>query len=246
MAMSRRYYCSVPIDGDAVVLQGSEAHHLLHVLRARPGDSVVLFDGSGYECEARVFACKRNQVELGVESRRLVDRELPYSLTLGCPLPKGDRSRWIVEKSVELGVTRIVPLITRHAEPPPQGAKATEKLHRYVVEASKQCGRNRLASIEPPLHWQDWLQLPNQCADAANSVIRRVAHPDATPYVGLRSTHTCASAYVAVGPEGGLCDQEIVDAQAAGWDLVGLGPRILRIETAAIAMILAVAKSSNG
>src|SRR5690606_32869891 len=110
-----RCYSHDRIASDQVTLDGSEAHHLLHVLRAAPGMSVTLFDGSGAEFEAEVAACKRSTIELRILQRREVDRELPYPLVLGVPLPKGDRQRWIVEKAVELGVTRLVPLITERS-----------------------------------------------------------------------------------------------------------------------------------
>jgi 16S rRNA (uracil1498-N3)-methyltransferase len=240
--MARRCYSETPIDGDITTLDGSEAHHLLHVLRAAPGMSVTLFDGSGCEFDAEVIACKRSTVELTITERREVDRELPQPLVLGVALPKGDRQRWIVEKSVELGVTRLVPLITERSEK--QGG---EKLGRYVVEASKQCGRNRLMEIAEPMRWGDWLAAAVHSvggvsdADSAPQseplTLRRwVAHPTgyrptAAAFAGQRPT------LLAIGPEGGLSDAEVEAAAAAGWEVVGLGERILRIETAAMGLV---------
>ena len=97
--MSRRLYSEQPIaSATGVVIDGGEAHHLLHVLRASPGMQITLFDGSGWEFDAEVAACGRSTVELTVHDRSEVNRELPFPLTLGVPLPKGDRQRWIVEK----------------------------------------------------------------------------------------------------------------------------------------------------
>lgn len=225
--MARRCYSETPIDGDHATLDGSEAHHLLHVLRATPGTEVTLFDGSGCEFDAEVTACKRSTVELAVTARREVDRELPQPLVLGVALPKGDRQRWIVEKSVELGVTRLVPLITERSEK--QGG---DKLGRYVVEASKQCGRNRLMEIAEPVRWSDWLG-----EDGGDPDVRRwVAHP-----TGMQPTAAKLSerrpTLLAIGPEGGLSDAEVEAAVAAGWEVVGLGERILRIETAALGLV---------
>ncbi|QDT71075.1 RsmE family RNA methyltransferase [Lacipirellula limnantheis] len=240
--MPRRCYSESPIDGDLATLDGSEAHHLLHVLRAAPGMSVTLFDGSGREFDAEVTACKRSTVELAITERREVDRELPHPLVLGIALPKGDRQRWIVEKSVELGVSRLVPLITERSEK--QGG---DKLVRYVVEASKQCGRNRLMEIVEPMRWSDWLDADIRsvggvfAADFAHHAeplrFRRwVAHP-----TGHRPTAAALAeqrpTLVAIGPEGGLSDAEVEAAVAAGWDVVGLGERILRIETAALGLV---------
>lgn len=225
--MARRCYSETPIEGDRATLDGSEAHHLLHVLRATPGTDVTLFDGSGCEFDAEVTACKRSTVELAVTARREVDRELPQPLVLGVALPKGDRQRWIVEKSVELGVTRLVPLVTERSEK--QGG---DKLGRYVVEASKQCGRNRLMEIAEPVRWSDWMAERQGEAD----VRRWVAHPTGVQPTAAQLTERRPT-LLAIGPEGGLSDAEVAAAVAAGWEVVGLGERILRIETAALGLV---------
>ena len=178
--MARRCYSETPIDGDQATLDGSEAHHLLHVLRAAPGMSVTLFDGSGCEFDAEVTACKRSTVELAITERREVDRELPQPLVLGVALPKGDRQRWIIEKSVELGVTRLVPLITERSEK--QGG---DKLGRYVIEASKQCGRNRLMEIAEPVRWGDWLATESSAGGVSDADSR--ARPKDAPPLGRSS-----------------------------------------------------------
>lgn len=227
--MPRRCFSDALITDSHATLAGSEAHHLLHVLRAAPGMVVTLFDGSGMEFDAEVAACGRSTVDLNVIERREVNRELPFPLALGVALPKGDRQRWIVEKAVELGVTRLVPLATERSEK--QGG---EKLGRYVIEASKQCGRNRLMEIADTQRWSDWLvTMPR--GDAAMPVRAWVAHPTGRRLTAGDSSHD-RPAMIAIGPEGGLTDDETVEAVAAGWELIGLGPRILRIETAAIAL----------
>lgn len=225
--MTRRCYSATPISDAAAILDGAEAHHLLHVLRAAPGMHVTLFDGSGCEFEAEVVACRRAAVELSILERREVNRELPFELTLGAAIPKGDRQRWLVEKAVELGVTRLVPLATERSE-----KHDADKLVRYVVEASKQCGRNRLMEIGPPVAWGDWLVRGGAAGDAR----RWVAHPGGEPIEGADRTAD-RQTFIAVGPEGGFTEAEAEAAVAAGWRLVGLGPRILRIETAAAALV---------
>ncbi len=147
--MSERYFVDKTISGGRVALNGPEAHHLIHVMRAAPGLNVVLFDGSGAEFPAVVQRVGRSDVELAVLSRELVDRELPFDLTLATALPKGDRQKWLVEKAVELGVTRLVPLRTQRAVAQPV-EQALARLRRAVIEASKQCGRNRLMPIDAP------------------------------------------------------------------------------------------------
>ena len=168
--MSDRYFVDEPISPGRVVLAGPEAHHLIHVMRAAPGMRVVLFDGSGAEFPAVVHQVGRNEVELSVVSREEVNRELPVEVTLGVALPKGDRQKWLVEKAVELGVTRIVPLRTQRGVAQPV-EQALVRLRRSVVEASKQCGRNRLLQIDQPQGWSDFV------ADAADVPCRLLAHP---------------------------------------------------------------------
>jgi 16S rRNA (uracil1498-N3)-methyltransferase len=187
---------------------------------------VTLFDGSGDEFDAEVTDCGRTTVDLAVLTRRDVGRELQFSFTLGVPLPKGDRQRWIVEKAVELGVARLVPLHTERSVS--TGEKAGEKLDRCVIEASKQCGRNRLMEIAEPMTWAKWL--------AADPRARRwIADPTGKP-IAAGDLAPTGPTYAAVGPEGGFTDAELDAARAAGWSVVNLGSRILRIETAALVL----------
>src|SRR5436190_713470 len=148
--MSDRFFVSPPIAGDRAVLAGDEARHLAAVMRVQIGDEVVLFDGSGVEFTARVTATRKQAVELAIFERREISRELPFSLTLAVALPKGERQKWLVEKATELGVTRIVPLVTERGVAQPVES-ALERLRRSVIEASKQCGRNRLMEIAAPV-----------------------------------------------------------------------------------------------
>ena len=234
--MSRRYYSAEPVVGAAALLADAEAHHLLHVLRAAPGMRVVLFDGTGAEFEAEVTACRRASVELAVLERRDVNRELRPPLVLGAPLPKGDRTRWLVEKAVELGVTRLVPLVTEHSESS-AGSRGQEKLDRYVIEASKQCGRNRLMEIGASVAWEDWLRLPDKETGADYKLASRrwIADPSGRPIAAADLADELPT-FAAVGPEGGLTEGELAAAVAAGWEVVGLGSRILRVETAVAAL----------
>ncbi len=112
--MSDRYFVESPVASDRAVLTGAEAHHLLHVMRAKAGTRVTLFDGSGWEFDAVVQRTGRNEVELAIAGRQEIDREARIAVTLGVALPKGERQRWLVEKAVELGVARLVPLETEH------------------------------------------------------------------------------------------------------------------------------------
>lgn len=236
--MTDRYYSEPPISGDAARLVGPEAHHLVHVMRAKPGSRVVVFDGSGAEFAARVERIDRGEVELAVLSRNEIDRELPLELTLAVALPKGGRQKWLAQKAVELGVGRIVPLRTERSVAQP-GDHAIARLRRAVIEASKQCGRNRLMEIAHPQSWTDLL------AGTPAVPCRILAHPDRRARAAQPSTRsnplTAAPlpgrVLVAVGPEGGFTAGEVALAMAAGWQTIDLGPRTLRIETAAVLLV---------
>jgi 16S rRNA (uracil1498-N3)-methyltransferase len=238
--MADRYFVETPITGAEARLVGAEAHHLAHVMRAKPGLAVRLFDGSGGEFEARVEKVSRSEVILNVAARVEADCELKRRLTLAVSLPKGERQRWLVEKATELGVAQLVPLITaRSVAQPVAGALA--RLRRAVIEASKQCGRNRLMEIGDALQWSDFVKR------VSTGAARWIAHRSGSDRVHVAGDaqfpapprHTPAGAaeeiVIAVGPEGGFTQEEVAAAIEAGWRQLDLGSRILRVETAAIA-----------
>src|SRR3954468_10272635 len=144
--MSERFFSPRPITAGGMMLDGPEAHHLLHVMRAAVGDEITLFDGSGAEFRATVETVRRTDAELRIVERNEIDRELPFELVVGVALPKGDRQKWLVEKLTELGVSTLIPLITERSVSQPTG-NVLERLRRTVIEAAKQCGRNRLMQI---------------------------------------------------------------------------------------------------
>lgn len=230
--MSERFFSAASITSERVQLEGPEAHHLLHVMRARVGDEVILFDNSGGEFAAVVEKLGRSAADVRIVQRRDVDRELSFALTVGIALPKGDRQKWLVEKLTELGVTALVPLTTTRGVAQPTDS-AIERLERSVIEACKQCGRNRLMQIAAPQTWDVWL-------DQSAMSVRLVAHPGGTSLAELDLSRK-QTTQLAIGPEGGLTEAEVAAAIATGWQPVDLGPRILRVETAAIALAAALA-----
>ncbi|MBI1903208.1 MAG: 16S rRNA (uracil(1498)-N(3))-methyltransferase [Planctomycetia bacterium] len=235
--MTHRFFLEQPPRDGRAVLAGPEAHHLAHVLRAKPGDAALLFDGSGREYAAKVVRVVRDRAELEIVSEAIVDRECPLTMTLGVALPKGDRQRWLLEKLVELGVARLVPLETERGVAQPTG-HALARLRRAVIEASKQCGRNKLMEIRPAAAWSDFVgQARMDKTEEGQPIMRWVAHPGGTQLKeAMRSWPESMpeGAWLAVGPEGGFTGEEMGAAGRAGWQCVDLGPRILRIETAAL------------
>jgi 16S rRNA (uracil1498-N3)-methyltransferase len=225
--MTARFFADQPIRSPQVHLSGPEAHHLLHVMRATVGQEVVLFDGLGAEYRARIEKLQRDHVLRAVLDRQEIDRELSGEVVLGVALPKGDRQRWVVEKCVELGVSRLVPLITSRGVAQPTGS-ALQLVARQVVEASKQCGRNRLMSVAPPMEVEPWL------ASRPPGTAGLLADPTGQPPEGLLPFPV--PAWLAVGPEGGWTDAELQAGRRSDWQVLALGPRILRVETAAVVL----------
>lgn len=235
--MGHRYFSEQRISGNRVDLTGSEAHHLLHVMRAKRGAEIQVFDGSGYEYRCRVTAVARDRATLSVICRSASCRELPHRVLLAVALPKADRARWIVEKATELGVAALVPLVTEHTTATPT-ARQTLRWRRAVVEASKQCGRNRLMDVEEPCRWSRFIDDVHN--GPARDAPRIMADPAAAcPWYSLKdpAAENATRGYIiAVGPEGGFTDREREMAVDRGWQTVCLGRRILRVETAALAL----------
>ncbi|HEY7310961.1 MAG TPA: 16S rRNA (uracil(1498)-N(3))-methyltransferase [Gemmataceae bacterium] len=230
--MAERFYVNCELKPGPVHLQGAEAHHLAVVCRLRPGDAVCLFNGDGRQYPARIEEVGKRAARLEVLAVEEPSRELPFRLEIAAPLPRGDRAQFLLEKLTELGVAAFVPLHTARSVVHPRETKL-DKLQRHVIEASKQCGRNVLLQVRPMV---DWSEL---CKSADLPQQRLLAHPGGEkrcqePF--SRSEMVPDTVLAAVGPEGGFTDDEVALARAAGWRVLDLGPRILRVETAALAL----------
>lgn len=226
--MADRFFTPQPLTPGEFVLDGPEAHHLATVRRFAVRDRVTLFNGDGREYPAEILSLQKKSVALTILRADEVNRELPFSLIVASALPKGDRADFLIEKLTELGVTRFVPLITARSIVQPR----VEKYERMVIEASKQCGRNVLMQVAARTMWKDFVrsELPTQ---------RLVLHTEGGVPLGEGQ-----EAVAAIGPEGGFTDEEIALAVAAGWHQATLGPRILRVETAALAATALLASRS--
>lgn len=238
--MSERFFLATSPRGSTASLTGDEARHLARVLRAKVGDTVRVFDGSGTEWPARIDAIGRDRVDLAVgEPIAPVAKNGPL-LTIAVALPKGDRQKWMVEKLTELGAARLVPLVTARgvAEATPS---AIERLKRSVIEACKQCGRSTLLEIGEPM------PLAACVAGKPAGSLGLVADPGGIPIGNAISpslSRDDLGVLALVGPEGGFTDEELAAAVAAGFTAVSLGPHVLRVETAAIAIAAVVAATA--
>jgi len=225
--MSQRYFLTSPPAASRAVLEGDEARHVARVMRAKPGDDLEVFDGTGCWWPATITGVGRDEIGLEVGEAVSEPAGDGPQLTLAVALPKGDRQKWLIEKLTELGVARLVPLKTTRGVAEPTAA-AIERLRRGVIEACKQCGRCRLLEITAA----DSLESIARLAPAGR---RLLADPAGLP-LAAAGRLTGSNLLAAIGPEGGFTVEEIAAAEAAGFHRISLGPHILRIETAAVAM----------
>lgn len=232
MRLTRIYVDAALSPGSVVDLPAATAAHLAKVLRARSGDELVLFSGDGREFAGTVESVRGSRVTVAVADGRAVDRESPLAVTLVQCTPRGDRMDFIVQKATELGVARIVPVLSQRSVVRLDPAQAESKaLHwrAVAVSACEQCGRNRLPIIEIPR------PLIHYLGDAPATGTRLLLEPEfrscgAAPEVG-------AAVEIAIGPEGGFAADELEAFRISGFGAVRLGPRVLRTETAAIAAV---------
>lgn len=232
--MERVFAPEGPTDGQ-FTLDRDEAHHLTRVRRVEIGKPVIAFDGQGHAWFCHLADSTKSTAMLEVQSEITVSKELAApAIWVGTAVPKGDRFDWIIEKATELGVEFLVPLRCDRSVVDPRSTKL-DRLRRSVIEACKQCGRNDLMTINPPSSLTEFL------ASLAAGELGLIADQG-----GMSMTHLVHSSLsvnrvkVCVGPEGGWTSDERQLAQSYGWKSVGLGPHILRIETAVVAAASAI------
>ncbi len=224
------------------VLSGTAAGHVRRVLRLRSGDPLTLFNGDGWDYPGRIIALRGDHVELQLDQRTHAAPESPLDITLAQGVARGERMDIVLQKATELGVARIVPVVTGRSVVRLDRDRMQRRLAHWqavVIAACEQSGRARLPEVTPALLLGPWLG-----GLAGESSTRILLWPGADRALAGAVT---APGHVTllVGPEGGLTDEERDAAVKAGFVARSLGPRILRTETAAIAA-LAVLQSAAG
>lgn len=226
--MSRFHVRPEAVRGDRVVFDAEEAHHLARVLRLGAGDLVEALDGGGNELTVRLTRVGPRGAEGAVVSRRALHTESPLDLTLAQGIAKGDKMDGIIRMAAELGVTRIVPLLTERALVGAEAApRRLPRWRRVAKEAAKQSGRAVIPDVAPPQAVTDWL-----AAAGSPGLLLCLWENERAPLDERLPAGRPARATVVVGPEGGLTEGEVARLRAAGAVVAGLGPRILRTETA--------------
>ncbi len=231
MAARRLFVPAERLAGSTATLTGSEHHHVSIVLRARPGDALILFDGAGGEVDARIVGIRRDETQVELGARR-IGAPAAAPITLLAAIPRGSRMDMLLQKTVEVGVARIIPLVTARSVVRPEAGRR-ERWTAIAREAARQCGRPDVPAVEGPLDLSDALNVPD-LAPRRLALFEREGAPGLTSALaGLEPAPTA----LLVGPEGGWEPAERDAARAAGFIGVGLGARILRVETAAIVAV---------
>jgi 16S rRNA (uracil1498-N3)-methyltransferase len=240
--MPIRLYIPQPLTAEADLdLPPGAARHA-QVRRVQPGDTLLLFDGQGADWPAQVMAVGRSQVQVRVGQPVAVSRELPLQVQLAVGMPANERMDTLVEKATELGMSALQPLECERSVLRLAGERAQRKQAHWqaVAEAAcEQCGRARLPRVAAVQTLAQWLAgLPAPAADAACAPLRLLLSPgeDSAPLQASVPAH-CTGVLALSGPEGGLSAAEEAAALRAGFLRVGLGPRVLRADTAPLALL---------
>jgi len=231
---SHRIYADIPLSpGSRATLPEAPSRHLSQVMRLRPGDSLVVFNGDGHDYRATLLQPRKDAAVVEIIERGEVEAEPPLAIHLGIGISKGDRMDLVIQKSVELGVAHITPLFTERCVVRLSNERLAKRLAHWqgvLIGACEQSGRRRLPSLHNAISLDEWLR------DAGPGLLlyhraSRSLH-DLPPPGGQIS--------LLVGPEGGLSPSEREWAVDAGFQGVRLGPRVLRTETAPLAALAAI------
>ena len=222
--------------GPDTYLQGDEARHLLQVLRMKVGDQVMLFDNSNQEYQGRIRSISGGKVHFEILGRQTVIRESPIQIILALPLIRPQPFEWILQKGTELGVVTFRPFYSAHSRRNFEKAEMESRMKRWqkiIVEAAKQCERNVLPRLYPAVSFTDIL-------DQEQEALRIIPYEEEfsrTLKDLERQPSSLNSVLALIGPEGGFHQDEVQEAQEKGFVPISLGPRTLRSETAALALI---------
>ena len=231
-----RFYTNQALHKDQrVCLEQTPSHHLIRVLRSKPGSEVLLFNGNGHEYHA-VYEGHENKLAYAkIQSELEPQRESPLNIHVGQGISRGERMDLVMQKSVELGAHVITPLWTQRSQVRLDGKRLAKRLSHWqgiMVSACEQSGRVMMPSLSHTNQLEEWLDTRTE--EETCLVLDPKAEQvltDIRPKQRIR---------VLIGPEGGLEDSEIEKASAAGFSRIKLGPRVLRTETAAIAVLAAI------
>ncbi len=219
-------------------LERDETHHLQHVLRAREGDSVEIFDGEGHTVSSRISGISRHKISLSPDADIVTHPRLPCRVTLAQCTAKANRMNWIIEKAVELGAAEIVPVISQRTVVKQNREHTSGKVQRWqriAVGAARQCNTAWLTHVMPPMPISE-IKAPIPGGMAIVAALTT----DTVPLKSILANPRPESLTALIGPEGDFTDEELRTVCQRGFTPVSLGPNVLRTETAGLYVISAV------
>ncbi|MDX1902295.1 MAG: 16S rRNA (uracil(1498)-N(3))-methyltransferase [Gammaproteobacteria bacterium] len=233
--MTTRLFQNIPLAVKAVVsLDDAASHHLARVLRAQLKETVILFNGEGGEYEGIISIIEKKSVQVTLTAFHPREAESSLDICLLQGISRGEKMDYTLQKSVELGVKQIVPLLTERCNIKRESSHFEKKVRHWqqiIISACEQCGRNRIPTLTMPQTLEDFLNIQQPFDHAF------VLAPTATGTLKAHAIPPHARIALLIGPEGGLSNAEIQLAATKNYLPLGLGPRILRTETAALAAI---------
>ncbi|MCW8335736.1 16S rRNA (uracil(1498)-N(3))-methyltransferase [Vibrio paucivorans] len=235
MRIPRIYHPETIHQLGTLALSDDAAGHIGRVLRMKEGQDVLLFDGSGAEFPATISSVGKKNVDVNITERIERSSESPLDLHLGQVVSRGDKMEFTIQKSVELGVNTITPLISERCGVKLDQKRFEKKLAQWqkiAISACEQCGRNTVPVIRPIMQLKQW------CAEQTDA-LKLNLHPRAKYSINTLPT-PIEKVRLLIGPEGGLSEQEIDMTQDYQFEETLLGPRVLRTETAALTAITAL------
>lgn len=233
--LMRRFFAET--SSGSIIISGSDAHHITDVLRLKAGDEIIVCGGDGYDCITRLTSLSKDEVCGDIIARSPSTAEPPVKIRLFQCLPKGDKFEYIIQKTVELGVTEIVPVQASRCIvkiPAAKAAAKTDRWNKIAESAAKQSGRGLIPKVCAPMDFKDAVKLFTDCDIP---VVAYELENELSLKKVLSGKPYAKTVNVFIGPEGGIDDREIATLKSAGGISVSLGPRILRTETAPLAVL---------
>jgi len=239
MRIPRLYTTQTLSENTSIQLEDNAAHYLKNVLRMKPKRELILFNGEGGQYNAMIESVDKKGVSVTVGEYSVVNNESPLALELGVCIIKNDAMDWLIQKAVELGVTAITPLFSDYSDvklTPERLEKKYQHWQQVAIHACEQCGRVMIPKINRAAAFLEW----SRGVEAEKNILlhpyRSSSFADmSAPWLALESVPN--SFAIALGPEGGFSDEEVEEALNSGFLSLSLGPRILRAETAPLAVL---------
>lgn len=234
MRIPRIFHSERLMPNSRVALDDSAARHVARVLRLGEGAPLILFDGKGGEYPAAIASVTKRSVEVETGQRVDIDVESPLKVTLAQGISKGERMDYTIQKAVELGISRIVPLTTERSVVNLKGERQEKKMAHWqgvIISACEQCGRNTVPELLPMQSLENWISREE---NGCRLLLDHRANES------ISSLTASAEMTLLIGPEGGLSETERDRAYAGGYKGLRLGPRVLRTETAALTALAAL------